>query len=99
MDEIRKSTIRLSHWIDHNVDHLKGYREVAEVLEKQGPREAADAIRRGIDLIEQANAEFERGLTILSSLGAGAVEDDGVSTEKHGHERNEKGSHHHHSHE
>lgn len=99
MDEIGKSTIRLSHWIDHNVDHLQGYREVAEVIEKQGPREAADAIRRGIDLIEQANVEFERGLTILSSREAGAVEGEGVSAGKHSHERDEKGSHHHHGRE
>jgi hypothetical protein len=68
MDDIQKSKVRLAHWIDHNVDHLKGYREVAALLEGEGNHEVASTIRRGIELIESANKEFEKALKDLSAL-------------------------------
>jgi hypothetical protein len=68
MDDIQKSKVRLAHWIDHNVDHLKGYREVAALLEGEGNLAVASTIRRGIELIESANKEFEKALQDLSAL-------------------------------
>jgi|GEM_PF-543721 len=62
MDEVEKSKIRLTHWIDHNMDHLKGYAEVAEVLEREGLKSAGERIRRGMRLIEEANAEFQNAI-------------------------------------
>lgn len=66
MDDVKKSTIRLTHWIDHNLDHLKGYAEMAQILEKEGVVEAAQQIRNGMGLIEEANAAFVKALALLS---------------------------------
>ncbi len=65
MDDIQKSMIRLRHWIDHNLDHMKGYDEVAQLLDKNNFSASADMIRRGTRLIEEANSEFEKALESL----------------------------------
>lgn len=78
MNEIQKSRVRLAHWIDHNLDHLKGYLEVAQVLEAGGYQESALKIREGIRLIETANAEFQKALSGLS------IEADDSPQEAHG---------------
>lgn len=71
MDETRKAVIRLKHWIDHNLDHLMGYKEVAALLEKEGYKEVVDRIREGITHVEKANSSFENALAKLEAeLGA-----------------------------
>mgnify|MGYP000486495650 CR=1 FL=1 len=81
MDDVEKSRIRMSHWIEHNVDHLHGYNEVAETLEKNGYSEAATMIRRGINLIQAANKEFQQAMAALKE-GFG----DHSQSESHSHE-------------
>lgn len=75
MDDMKKSQIRLVYWIEHNVDHLRGYEDMASLLEREGNHAVASAIRKGMQLIESANKEFEKALEGLSALG-----------EEHGHE-------------
>jgi hypothetical protein len=88
MDDIQKSAIRLKHWIDHNLDHMKGYEEVAQLLDNSHLSVAADMIRRGTRLIEEANSEFEKALESLvgedwtaGKSGAGA----GCASHSHRH--------------
>jgi Arc/MetJ-type ribon-helix-helix transcriptional regulator len=99
MDDIEKSRVRLIHWIEHNLEHLKGYNEVAEILERDGFTSASDRIRRGVKLIEAANEEFE---TALAGLSAPAEEDSAVESEpthSHAHaESHEHGVEHAHKH-
>jgi len=65
MNDIQKSIIRLRHWIDHNLEHMKGYDEVAKLLEKNSFVAVADMIRQGTRLIEEANSQFEKALESL----------------------------------
>ncbi len=99
MDDIEKSSVRLIHWIEHNLEHLKGYNEVAEILERDGFTSASDRIRRGVKLIEAANEEFE---TALAGLSAPAEEVSAVGSEptrSHAHaESHEHGLEHSHKH-
>lgn len=90
MDDVQKSKIRMAHWIDHNVDHMGGYKEVADILYKTGHASAAEKIRRGIALVEKANDEFESAMIDLSS----------VDEPVHGHDRGDRHehSHDHHGH-
>jgi hypothetical protein len=88
MDDIQKSKIRLEHWIDHNFEHIKGYDEVAKLLDDSNCKAAAEMIRRGTRLIEDANTEFEKA---LESIG-GEVEkvsdsDPGGHSHDHSHGR------------
>lgn len=86
MDDMKKCLIRLSHWIDHNTDHLKGYEELAAILEKQGLH-AAVHLRQGIRAIEVANEEFLKARKALA-------EHVGVSEPS----SSERGHGHHHTH-
>ncbi len=50
MDDIEKSRVRLIHWIEHNLEHVKGYNEVAQILQRDGFHSASEKIRRGVKL-------------------------------------------------
>ncbi len=100
MDEIEKCRIRLGYWIDHNEDHLKGYVQVTEILEKEGLATVAETVRKGIRLVEAANREFTDALNLLP--GAGTNEQPGTEkSDAHGHSHSHGHSHahtHDHSH-
>lgn len=84
MDAVSKSSIRLVHWIEHNMEHLKSYAEVAETLEKEGSVEAAKKMKDAMQLIKEANLLFEQA---LDSLGTNPCHDhsrEGAPPE-HGH--------------
>jgi hypothetical protein len=96
MDEIEKSGVRLAHWIDHNVEHLKGYGEVATTLEKQGLNVVAEKIREGIHLIEAGNKRFQEALGELSTLTGQTVPPEALHhTHSHSHEEGHEHSHEH----
>jgi uncharacterized protein Yka (UPF0111/DUF47 family) len=106
MDDVQKGRIRLTHWIDHNLDHLKGYAEVAETMEQHGFHEASEKIRRGMKLIEDANTELAKAVTAISRSEENSNEPDQFSHIGHhghhqGHEHgpSESEGHHHHGHE
>lgn len=90
MDDVQKSKVRLTHWIDHNLDHLRGYGEVAELMEQRGLTEAAERVRAGMKLIEGANTEFSKALAVMAKLG---VYDPHAGESHHDH------NHHGHSHD
>lgn len=98
MNEIEKSKIRLSHWIDHNVDHLKGYHEVAAALQEAGETEAADLIRRGVESVEEANRHFQQAVARLSDGAPSEVRPlwgHGEEAETHSHEHEHEHAHQH----
>lgn len=101
MDDVQKGRVRLTHWIDHNLDHLKGYAEVADTMEQHGLCEASAKIRRSMKLIEDANTELAKALAVISARGENNNETDKVSHtghhgHHHGHEHgpSEEGHHH-----
>jgi len=99
MDDIQKSMIRLAHWIDHNRDHVKGYLEVMEILEREGLKDAAGLVRRSIDLIEQANGKLEQALALLRGAEHGTDEPHEAAHHKHSHRHSHDGpSDHGHAH-
>ncbi len=91
MDDVQKSRIRLSHWIDHNEDHLNGYREVAQLLKALGRTAAAVRIDEGVRLTEDANRAFREA---LAELG-GEEGNESHSAHEHGHTHSHEHSHHH----
>jgi hypothetical protein len=98
MDDVEKSKIRLSHWISHNLEHLKGYEEVAGLLESQRLIAVAETIRRGVGLVQEANKEFEKALSMLGGPVKASSEGPGHSHE-HSHAHDHDHTHEHpHSH-
>jgi hypothetical protein len=99
MDDVQKSRIRLAHWIDHNIDHVQGYKEVADILVKTGQSSAAEKIRRGIGLIQAANQEFESAMIELSLEGEQVhSHDHDAHHHDHSHDHPHEHSHEHHNH-
>ncbi len=100
MDEVEKCRVRLAHWIDHNMDHLKGYVEVAQVLETRGHEDSALQVREGIRLVKSANAKFQEALKGVSSEIEEPVSEDHVETRSHAHTHEHTHAHsHEHAHE
>ena len=97
MDDVQKGKIRLTHWIDHNLDHLKGYAEVAETLEAHQLTAAARSIREGIRLIEAANAEFEKAMAGIPENPEGVPHSHSAESgvPKHSHEHDHQHGHGH----
>jgi hypothetical protein len=101
MNETEKCKIRLAHWKDHNADHVKGYEEVARVLDELEVPKAAEMIRRGICFVEAANVEFEKALKSIDSAavpaGAAPVQSEAGSghVHIHGHQHEHEHSHDH----
>jgi hypothetical protein len=94
MDQVQKTIVRLSHWIDHNVEHIAGYQEAADSLEREGFGKAAESVRRGISLIEEANRSLDEALSHISD--ADQSRDRGRCGAHH--EHGSHGHHHHGSH-
>lgn len=92
MDAITKSSIRLAHWLDHNLEHLKGYAEVAESLDKVGRIEAARTMRDAMRLIQEANLLFEKA---LDSLRTEPSTEHSLDAKPHQHEHFHRHSHEH----
>ena len=86
MDDIEKSRVRLIHWIEHNLEHVKGYNEVAQILQRDGFHSASEKIRRGVSLIEAANEEFETALAGLSAPGEDVSASEHEASQGHTHE-------------
>ena len=91
MDDVEKSKVRLAHWIDHNLDHLRGYAEVAHIMDGEGFSEAAERVRQGMRLIEEANGEFSRALAVLPTRSGTGHASSGESA----HGGSHSGGHHH----
>ncbi len=87
MDNVKKSRIRLTHWIDHNVDHLKGYEEVAQTLEQEGRPDAAIRVRQGIRMIQEANDEFRAALEHLPADPVPCGKESHDAHHQHGHDQ------------
>ncbi len=87
MDDIDKSRIRLKHWIEHNIEHMKGYDEVAQILEKNELKVAADMIRQGTRLIGDANLEFEKAFRAIGGENTSShSSSEKLSSETHSHD-------------
>jgi Arc/MetJ-type ribon-helix-helix transcriptional regulator len=95
MDDIERSRIRLIHWIEHNLEHVKGYNEVAQILERDGFTSASDKIRRGVSLIEAANEEFESALAGLTAPSEEGSVSEPEAAQGHAHEHRHSHDHSH----
>ena len=71
-NELKRLAVLLNHWIRHNEDHVKDYREWAEKADRQGIKEVAHNIKAAADLILQSN---ERFIAAREGMPVSSVED------------------------
>ena len=55
---VEKLRVLIEHWISHNEEHARQYREWADRIESEGLLEAATAIRQAADLVIASNTRF-----------------------------------------
>ncbi|MFH0958974.1 MAG: hypothetical protein V1897_09760 [Pseudomonadota bacterium] len=67
MNELEKIAIRLKHWIGHNLEHVKSYEDVAQVLLGLGFKDASMQIQRAVELSSEANQSFQAALNSIES--------------------------------
>jgi len=65
MDFIEKAKIRMSHWIEHNSQHIQEYKKFAEELKKAGKIKSAQYIEEMVKYIEESNKSLENALDAL----------------------------------
>ncbi len=65
MDFIEKAKIRMSHWIEHNRQHIQEYKNFAEELRKVGKTKSAQCIEEMVKYIEKSNKSLENALNAL----------------------------------
>jgi ferredoxin-NADP reductase len=56
----------LQHWIKHNIDHAKTYREWKEKAEKEDLIKVADILEEAAETTTQLNEKFEQALGEIS---------------------------------
>ncbi|MGB9618534.1 MAG: hypothetical protein ACPL7J_14535 [Desulfomonilaceae bacterium] len=96
MDEVTKCVIRLTHWLDHNIEHLKGYEEVAARLTENGMTVAAQKVQEAITLVLQANDLFSQALAELRKEVPEALPSHGpVHSHPHEHKHTHEHTHQH----
>ncbi|MCL5122957.1 MAG: hypothetical protein M1511_00370 [Deltaproteobacteria bacterium] len=93
MDELEKIAIRLNHWIGHNLEHVKGYEDVALKMADLGLIDASNYVRQAIEFSSKANTNFELALKLIESR-VGKRIDCSQTGESHHHESSQ-GTHTH----
>jgi hypothetical protein len=65
MDLVKKATIRIEHWIEHNEDHAREYEAFARELKAAGKTDSADYILETAGLTDQSSEALRRALKSL----------------------------------
>ena len=65
MDEKKKLSVVLEHWIEHNESHLHEYRKWAEKAGELGLDSVKSGIEEGIETLLQCNRHLDKALKAL----------------------------------
>ncbi len=65
MDEIQKLKILLPHWMEHNDEHAKTYKEWAERMSCLGKKEFAEALEAIHRESQKLRRAFEDALRVI----------------------------------
>lgn len=65
MDDIKRLSIAVDHWIEHNQSHIKEYKKWAERAETMGLDSVVKEIENAIEKLTQCNHFLEKALKNL----------------------------------
>lgn len=65
MDDRKKLKHLLEHWMLHNEEHVRSYREWAEKADAAGEREVAEILRKVSDETARAQELFKKAHELL----------------------------------
>jgi hypothetical protein len=65
MHPTEKVAIRIEHWIEHNEDHVREYKDFARKLETDGEIECARCILEAAELTNRSSETLRRALEAL----------------------------------
>ncbi len=62
MDDKKRLTVVIEHWIDHNESHMDEYRKWAKRAEELGLKLVVGEIEKAIGTLSQTNLHLEKAL-------------------------------------
>ncbi len=62
MDERKKLSVMIEHWIEHNDEHMEEYKKWAHKAEELGLKSVRKEIEEAIESLSQSNHHLERAL-------------------------------------
>ena len=65
MELTEKAKIRLTHWLRHNEEHVREYRDFAYELKASGMTESARHLREMAEIVDRSNESLARALGSL----------------------------------
>ena len=70
MSDLVKLPIRLSYWMDHNLEHAREFRDWANRAEASGLGEVASKLEDAALEMEKLNVHLKAALDLVSNSGA-----------------------------
>ena len=70
MDFIDRATMRIEHWMEHNIGHLHSYEQFAAELEAGGVGDAARHVRAMAEHTRESQICLDSALAALREAGA-----------------------------
>jgi len=67
MDEMKKLSIIIEHWIEHNQSHKGEYQRWSQKAGEMGLQQVKDEIEEAVRMLSQANHHLEKALEALKS--------------------------------
>lgn len=67
MEEMKKLSVVIEHWVKHNQDHMSEYRNWAQTANKLGLERINLEIEKAIEKLSQCNGHLQNALKGLSS--------------------------------
>jgi hypothetical protein len=62
MDERKKLSVMIEHWIEHNDEHMEEYKKWANKAEELGLKSVRKEIEEAIGSLSQSNRHLKRAL-------------------------------------
>lgn len=75
MSDLVKLPIRLSYWMNHNLEHAREFRQWAERAEDFGLEEVSSKLEEAAKHMERLNRYLESALELISNSDAVATKD------------------------
>ncbi len=65
MEDIKRLSIVIDHWIEHNQSHIEEYKKWAKMAESMGLASVMEEIKNAIEKLKQCNNCLEMALKAL----------------------------------
>ena len=66
MDQKKKLSVIIEHWIEHNESHMNEYKKLAQTAKELGLDSVRAGIEKAMEMLVQSNNHLEKALKTVS---------------------------------